>query len=108
MIDVQTLVGVRLAILIMDYSGGEDGDGYLVEGFGKITDGKLFLDRGTGTDFPIPDHTYGRIKPVTSEQTEVVGDAQFLLILNAGPKPDDGVEYIQTGLRLPGREDESA
>lgn len=105
MIDVQSLAGVRIAILIMDQSESAEGEGYLVEGHAKIREGKLFLDRGTDIDFPVPEHTYGRIKPVTPEQAEVVGDAQFLLILTAGPKPDDGDKYIATGLRLPRRED---
>ena len=107
MVDVSRLVGVKIALLIMDYSESEEGEGYLVDGFGKVRDGKLFLDRGTDTDFPVPEDTYSRIKPVTLEQAELVGDAQFLLILTAGPKPDDGEEYIQTGLRLPRREEDA-
>lgn len=107
MIDVQTLAGVKIALLIMDYSESEDGEGFLVDGLGKIRDGKLFLDRGTDTDFPVPEDSYARIAPVTPEQAEVVGDAKFLLILTAGPKPDDGAEYTPTGLRLPRREEEA-
>lgn len=107
MIDVQSLAGVKIALLIMDYSESEEGEGYVVDGHGKIRGGKLFLDRGTDTDFPIPEDTYDRIKPVTRVQAQVVGDAQFLLILTAGQKPDDGEEYISTGLCLPRREEEA-
>lgn len=107
MVDVQSLDGAKIALLIMDYSESKDGEGYVIDGHGKIRDGKLFLDRGTDTDFPVPEDTYHRIKPVTPEQAQIVGDAEFLLILTAGPKPDDGEEYTPTGLRLPRREEKS-
>jgi len=107
MVDVQSLAGAKIALLIMDYSESEDGEGYVVNGHGKIRDGKLVLDRGTDTDFPVPEDTYHRIKPVTPQQAQIVGDAEFMLILTAGPKPNDGEEYTPTGLRLPRREEEA-
>ncbi len=78
---------MKIALLIMDYSESEDGEGYLVDGHGKLKDGKLFLDRGTDTDFPVPEDTYDRIKPVTQAQAQIVGDAQFLRSLRLAQCP---------------------
>ena len=36
MIDVENLAGAKIALLIIDYSESEEGEGYVVDGHGKI------------------------------------------------------------------------
>jgi hypothetical protein len=101
MIDIQCLAGRRIAVILVDYSEKQSGDWYVVSGVAKVKDRRLFVDRGTDTDFPIPDDTHDRIKEVTPAIASVVGDAEFVITLSVGPKPDGDGRYLPTGVRLP-------
>jgi hypothetical protein len=88
MIDVYSFSGKKLAVILIDYSERNDGDWFVVGGYAKVKDGRLYVDRGTDTDFPFPEDTYDRIKAVTSELTPIIGDAEFVTTLTIGPVSD--------------------
>jgi hypothetical protein len=89
MIDIQQIAGKKFAVILVDYCEKKEGDWYVVAGVAKVKEGRLFVDRGTDTDFPIPDDTYDRIQEVSSKIASVVGDAEFVTTLTIGPLPDE-------------------
>ena len=89
MIDIHSLPGKKFAVILVDYSEKKDGDWFVVGGHAKIKEGRLFVDRGTDIDFPIPEDTYDRIKAVTSDIASIVGDAEFVTTLTVGPLSDE-------------------
>jgi hypothetical protein len=86
---IEHLSGKKFAVILVDYSEKKDGDWFIVGGRAKIREGRLFVDRGTDIDFPIPDDTYDRIKEVTADIISVVGDAEFFTTLTVGPMPEE-------------------
>ena len=54
-------------------------------------------------EFPIPDDTLDRVKPVLPEVREILEEAEFCTMLRVGPLPEDAdlSEFTDTGLRLP-------
>lgn len=86
---IDHLSGKKFAVILVDYSEKEEGDWFVVGGRAKIREGRLFVDRGTDTDFPIPDDTYDRIKAVTADIASVVGDAEFFTTLTVGAMPEE-------------------
>jgi hypothetical protein len=85
--DLEQLAGKSFAIILIDYCENTDGDWSVIRGIGKIKDGRLFIDRSTDVDFPIPEDTYGRIKRPTPEIASVVGHAEYYIPLTVGPLP---------------------
>ena len=75
---------------MVDDDGSKDGDWVVMTGIAKWQNGHLSLYRGEDTpEFPIPDDTLDRIKPVASEVREILGDAEYSIMLSVGPIPDD-------------------
>jgi hypothetical protein len=62
MTDIAQFSGKEFAVILVDYCEKKEGDWILVRGVGKVKEGRLFVDRGTETDFPIPEDTYERIQ----------------------------------------------
>jgi hypothetical protein len=89
MIELSLLAEKRFAIILVDYTEGRDDSWSVVFGRAKIVGRRLFVDRGTGTDFPIPDDTHDRIKAVSAEVASILGDAEYFTMLTIGPKPSD-------------------
>ena len=87
--DIQQFAGKKFAVILVDHSEKKAGDWYVVGGVAKIKNGRLFVDRGTDADFPIPDDTYDRIQAVSPKIAAVVGDAEFVTTLTIGPLPDE-------------------
>jgi hypothetical protein len=86
MIDIHQLSGKRFAIILVDYSKSDDKpESYVVGGRAKIADGRLFVDRGTDHDFPVPEDTYERIKPVAPSVASILFDAEYQVTLTIGP-----------------------
>ncbi|HRE79694.1 MAG TPA: hypothetical protein PLN52_01540 [Opitutaceae bacterium] len=86
---IEHLPGKKFAIILVDYSEKKDGDWLVVSGRAKLKDGRLFVDRNTEIDFPIPEDTYDRIREVRPEIATVVGDAEFFTTLTIGAMPDE-------------------
>lgn len=85
MIDLEQYSGRKIAVILIDYSDDNAGEWYVVFGCAKIKEGRLFVDRETDTDFPIPEATYDRIRRVTPDISSIVGDAEFVVTLTVGP-----------------------
>lgn len=67
MTDIAQFSGKEFAVILVDYCEKKEGDWILVRGVGKVKEGRLFVDRGTEADFPIPEDTYERIQITPDE-----------------------------------------
>ena len=85
MTHLEELDGKPFAVILVDYTEGKEGAWHVFRGQAKLASGRLFVDRGTDTDFPIPDNTLDRIKQVTPQIASVVGDAEYFTMLTVGP-----------------------
>jgi hypothetical protein len=88
-IDIHHLVGKKFAVILIDACEKPEGEWHVLGGRAKISNGQLFLDTGTGKDFPIPEESYGKIKVVTSDLASMLFDAEFSVALTVGPLPND-------------------
>ena len=89
MIDIHQLGGKKFAVILVDYSEDhDDSEGYVIGGRAKIADGRLFVERGSDRDFPVPEDTYERIKPVDPSVAPILFDAEYCVMLTIGPAPD--------------------
>lgn len=89
--------------------GTEDGKWTVLTGVAKWRDGHLFVHRGMDfPEFPIPDGTLDRVKPVLPEVRDVLKDADFCTMLSVGPMPENAAasEFTHTGLTLPRDEED--
>jgi hypothetical protein len=108
--DLSNLNGKNFAILMIAETNGEEDWAY----FGGIAkwDGKqLIVDRGPeNKPFPVPEHTFDRIKPVDEKLRQVFEHADYYVPLLIGPLPEDADlnEYIATGMFWPKGEDTEA
>lgn len=84
MVDLEQYSGRKFAVILIDYSDNKAGEWYVVLGRAKINGGRLFVDRGTDTDFPIPLAAYDRVRRVTPDIASVVSDAEFAVTLTVG------------------------
>jgi hypothetical protein len=104
MIDLTHIQDKKFAVILVEDDGTEDGKWTVVTGVARWRDGHLFVHRGMDVpEFPIPDETLDRVKPVLPEVREILEDAEFCVTLSVGPLPEgaDPSQYIPTGLRLP-------
>jgi hypothetical protein len=104
MIDLSHIHERKFAVILVEDDDTEDGKWTVVAGVAKWRDGHLFVHRGTDVpDFPIPDDTLHRVKPVHPEVRQILEGADFSITLSVGPLPagSDPSQYIHTGLRLP-------
>ena len=104
MIDLTHIHDKKFAMILFQDDGTEDGQWTVVAGVAKWRDGHLFVHRGMDIpEFPVPDDTLDRVKPVLPEVREILEDAEFSIMLTVGPLPEgaDPRQYIHTGLRLP-------
>ena len=94
----------KFAVILVEDDGTKDGKWTVVTGVAKWRDGHLFVHRAMDvSEFPIPDETLDRVKPVLPQVREILEDAEFCLTLTVGPLPEgaDPSQFIHTGLRLP-------
>ena len=101
----------KFAVILIEDDGSEDGSWTVLSGVAKWREGHLFVYRGLDVpEFPVPDHTLDRIKPVSPEVRDILEEAAFFITLSVGPLPDgaDPSEFTFTGLRLPVDEPSSA
>jgi hypothetical protein len=104
MTDFALIHDKKFAVIFVEDDGTEDGRWTILTGLAKWQDGHLFVHRGMDVpEFPIPDETLDRVKPVLPEVREVLGNADFCTMLRVGPLPADAApaEITHTGLRLP-------
>lgn len=104
MIDFTEVHDKKFAVIFIEDDGTEDGKWTILVGVAKWRDGHLSVFRSVDVpEFPIPDATLDRVKPVLSEVREILQQADFCTILSVGPLPDDAdpAQITHTGLRLP-------
>lgn len=109
MFDLAHLHDKKFAVILIEDDGSEDGAWIVLTGVAKWREGHLFVHRGKDApEFPIPDDTLDRVKPVHPEARDVLEEADYYTVLSVGPIPEDAdpSEFTHTGLRLP-REDEA-
>lgn len=94
----------KFAVILIEDDGSEDGAWTVLSGVAKWREGHLFVHRGLDVpEFPIPDHTLDRVKPVPPDLREMLEEASFFTMLSVGPFPEgaDPSEFPFAGLRLP-------
>lgn len=104
MIDFTQVHDKKFAMILVEDDGTEHGVWTVVTGIAKWREGHLFVHRGTDVpEFPIPDDTLDRVKPVLPEVRDILEGADYSIMLLVGPKPEDAdpSEFKPTGLRLP-------
>ena len=104
MLDFTHIHDKKFAVIFVEDDGTEDGKWTVLTGVAKWRDGHLSVHRGMDVpEFPIPDDTLDRVKPVLPEVREVLEQADFCTMLSVGPLPPDTDpnEITHTGLRLP-------
>lgn len=104
MIDFTQVHDKNFAVIFVEDDGTEDGKWTILVGVAKWRDGHLSVFRSMDVpEFPIPDDTLDRVKPVLPEAREVLEQADFCTMLFVGPLPDDAdpAKITHTGLTLP-------
>jgi len=104
MTDLAYIHDKKCAVIFVEDDGTEDGAWTVLTGVAKWRDGHLFVHRGMDVpEFPIPDDTLDRVKPVQPEVRDVLEEADYCTMLSVGPMPEDAnpSEFTHTGLRLP-------
>jgi hypothetical protein len=94
----------RFAVIFVEDDGTEDGNWTVLVGVAKWRNGHLFVHRGMDVpEFPIPDDTLDRVKPVAPEVRVILEEADYSTMLRVGPLPEDTdpSEITHTGLTLP-------
>lgn len=103
MIDLAFIHNKRFSIIFVEDDGTEEGRWIVVTGIAKWREGHLFVQRSIDfPEFPIPDDTLDRVKPVAPSIREILDNADFCTMLTVGPLPPDinADELINTGWRL--------
>lgn len=104
MLDLAHIHDKKFAVIFVEDDGTEDGAWTVLTGVAKWREGHLFVHRGMDVpEFPIPDDTLDRVKPVQPEVRDVLEEADYCTMLSVGPIPEDAdpSEFTHTGLRLP-------
>lgn len=104
MLDFTLIHDKKFAVILVEDDGTEDGAWTVLTGVAKWRDGHLFVHRGMDVpEFPIPDDTLDRVKPVQPTVRDILGEADYYTMLWVGPVPKDAdpSEFTHTGLRLP-------
>lgn len=94
----------KFAVVLVEDDETEDGKWTVLVGVAKWRDGHLFVHHGMDIpEFPIPDDTLDRVKPVLPEVRETLEQADYFTMLTFGPLPEDADpnEIAHTGLTLP-------
>ena len=102
--DLSYLHNTRFAVIMVEDDGSEDGEWVMFSGIAKWRDGELFVHRGIEVpEFPIPESTFHRIKPVAAEVRNILGDADYSVTCLVGPIPPDvdPTTLWHTGVRWP-------
>ena len=104
MTDLATIHDKKFAVIFVEDDGTEHGKWTILTGVAKWRDEHLFVHRGLDVpEFPIPDDTLDRVKPVLPEVRGMFDEADYYTMLFVGPLPKDtdASEITHTGLRLP-------
>jgi hypothetical protein len=104
MIDFTQVHDKKFAVIFVEDDGTEDGKWTILPGIAKWRDGHLSVFRIMDVpEFPIPDDTLDRVKPVLPEAREVLEQADYCTMLFVGPLPEgaDHAQITHTGLTLP-------
>ena len=104
MTDLALIHHKKFAVIFVEDDGTEDGKWTVLTGIAKWRAGHLFVHRGMDVpEFPIPDDTLDRVKPVLPEVREMLDEADYCTMLFVGPLPEgtDPSTITHTGLRLP-------
>lgn len=100
--DHASLVGKRLALLLMAQTRSGDDDWAVFSGTVGLDDGALYLDRGAGkTRVDIRAEWLERIRPVSEEVSAILNRAEYYLPLRVGALPADEDGFVTTGLQWP-------
>ena len=94
----------RIAVIFVEDDKTEDGKWTVQMGVAKGHAAHLFVYRGHDVpEFPIPDDTLARVKPVPSELRKILEESDYYTRLTVGPLPKDTdpSEILHTGLNLP-------
>lgn len=88
-IDITALAGRKLTV-VLAYDDGEERDLRLLPGIAQVIEGKLMLLPFVEVaKFPVPEECYPAISPVTPEMGDMLGDAEFYVMLPVPAMPDD-------------------
>jgi hypothetical protein len=104
MLDFTHIHDKKFAVIFIEDDGTEDGKWTILVGVAKWRDGHLSIYRGLDApEFPIPDDTLDRVKPVLPEVRETLEQADYCTMLTVGPLAEDAdpSEFTHTGLRIP-------
>jgi len=104
--DLAHVHGKKLAIILVDDDGTQAGEWVVITGTADWRDGHLFVHRGMDVqEFPIPDETLDRIKPVVPSVRGILEQADYSVMLRVGPIPEgvDPSSLIKTGFKWPGK-----
>lgn len=104
MIDFTQVHEKKFAVIFVEDDGTEDGKWTILVGVARWREGRLFVFRGLDVpEFPVPDDTLDRVKPVLPEAREILGQADYYTMLFVGPLPEgtNPGEVAHTGLTLP-------
>ena len=102
--DLNHIHNKKFAIIFVEDDGSEDGRWTVLAGVAKWRDEHLFVHLGMDVpEFPIPDDTLDRVKPVLPEVRDVLEQADFSTMLTVGPLPPDTdpSAFTYIGLTLP-------
>ncbi|HEY3857559.1 MAG TPA: hypothetical protein VGO67_24520 [Verrucomicrobiae bacterium] len=103
MLDLANIHDKKFAVVFVENNDTPDENWTVLVGVAKWCAGHLSIYRGDDIpEFPIPDDTLDRVKPVLPELREILEEAVFYTMLLAGPLPPDidPSEITHTGLNL--------
>jgi hypothetical protein len=102
--DLAHLHDKKFAIILVEDDGTEDGEWIVLSGVAKWRGGQLFVHRGMDVpEFPIPQESFDRIKPVAREVRQILEEADYSIMLTVGTIPEgvDPASLLHTGFRWP-------
>ncbi len=106
--DLAYLHDKKLAVILVEDDGTEAGDWVVLAGVAKWRGGQLFVHGGMDVpEFPIPEETFDRIKPVAPEARDILEEADYSVMLTVGPIPEgvDPATLLHTGFKWPDKKE---
>ena len=95
-VDPAVLNGKKFTAVLVYEDGSAQGDLRLLPGVAHWRDEKLFLCPEVDIEeFLIPAHVYDEIKVVTPDFRDILGNAEYFVLIPVPPIADDDDERIQ-------------
>ena len=98
------LHGKKFVVILVEDDDTEDGEWIVLAGVAEWRGGQLLVHRGMDVpEFPIPEETLDRIKPVAPEVRDILEGADYSVMLTVGPIPEgvDPATLLYTGFTWP-------